>query len=365
MKISCELKYVKKEDPILKESPPGEYLCINTDKNTSLTLIPLSEFMNHYEESKRKFMSSISDSEFKTNDQTINITKKTNKPDFIEVINYLIKKITINNNDFNDEKNELIIESNFGNLLDLPWEKISDKNIVILRIIISEIKHESDKIEDNLLFVLSNANSYNDKKAQNIEKKSDEILYIIERIMNIPPKEFKINHFDFSKHTTKESFKKLPWKKYNYAHFIMHGEENGGLCLEHPEINKYKDADILSAKEIITFLQQERLFLLFFSCCYSGGGVNNSSNGTNDNDSIAFQIINKGIAKYSIGYRYGINDTNAASFAKIFYNNLISILYKEQQNRLERIYSKSLLDYYEKNVSAKNIEDIPILYINN
>ena len=128
----------------------------------------------------------------------------------------------------------------------------------------------------------------------------------------------------------------------------MHGSESGGLCLENENIDEYKNEDILVVKDALRILKEKKLFLIFFSHC-------NSS-------SFAYEVVNNGIAKYTIGYRQGVGETSANVFSRYFYKNLLSSFEKNTTDRLEKVYIRSLIGYYK----SKDSDDkyVPLLYIN-
>jgi hypothetical protein len=353
MKISCELKDTMKDNQ--ENLPEGRYLYIYYEKNTSAINISLPEFQGHLEEAKRGSEQSIPNPGVGSDNQTIIPTRENNRPDFKNMMSFLVEKIAINDKDFNDG-DELIIESSFGNFLELPWEEITQKKIFVFRMVVGERKNDLPESQNNLLLIISNSHITVNGELPDLKNKlKDEILKIIDQTIDAIPKDFKINNISVAKHTTKDSFPLLLWDNYNYVHVIMHGDESGGLCLEKPEIDKYKVQDIMTIDEVIEILKNKKFSLLFLSFCYSGGGLNN-------NNSLAFQISSKGISKYVIGYRYGVGETSAMTFAEYFYKLLVNGFAATKQDRLREVYKESLSKYYSD--SQSNNVYVPILYIN-
>lgn len=351
MKLSCQLREITGNNP--ENLPQGKYLYIN--KNDSLISIPFSEFQSYYEESKRDMDSYLPEPSFQSEEQAV-VPEKSSGSDFKKIINYLIEKIAITESDFNSTNNELIIESGFGNFLELPWENVAKNKVIVFRRVPGETKNENKKTLNNLLFVTSNSVLSNEGEAADLKDMlKDEISAIIQHAILAIPKDFKIDDMHISKHTTKHSFKALQWESYNYVHFIMHGHDNGGLCLEEKDLDRYKSQDVMNIDEVISALDGKNFTLLFFSFCNSSGPRNGDS-------SLAFNITNKGISKHAIGYRFGVGQNSAFAFAEIFYKILFNGFGKDKQNIIEEVYKKSLLEYYTEPTTNKDY--VPMLYVN-
>ncbi len=348
MKIVCEVRDIIEQKP--EDLTPGRYLFI--DKDGSSINIPFSEFQGFYEESERNLEPVKSDPEFGVDEniKTV-IPEKSSMPDYKRVLAYLIERISITSGDFGEDKDELIIESSFGNFLELPWEDIAQGKIFVLRRVVGEKKNNYENTFNNFLFVVSNSHiTANGEVADLKEKLREEVLAIVHQAMDVIPKEFKVGDMHIAKHTTKSSFSSLPWDKYNYIHIIMHGDDKGGLCLETEGVDNYKVQDIIGIDDVASMLTDKKFFLLFFSICHSGGGVDG-------NNSLAFHIANNGISKYAIGYRLSVGEDSASTFAQIFYKILLS-----GQHAVEEVYKKSLAEYYSKPISNNGY--MPLLYIN-
>ena len=297
MIISSELKMID-ENP--ENLPKGEYLYIYSEKNSQPVVIPLSEFQGLHQEAKKGFSSPLSDPVIGIDSQTTIVGERNRTPNFKRMMKYLMEKIVINEDDFNNSEKELIIKSSIGDFLELPWEEITEKEIYVLRKIYGGKKNNSCEYPNNLLFVISNSNLSDAGESHDLKDKlKEEIAMIVNEVTEAIPKEFKVENLHITKHTTKDSFKLLPWDEYNYVHIIMHGDRNGGLCLEKADVDHYKFQDVISAEEVITVLENRNFLLMFLSLCNSGSCFF-------DKNSLAFRIVNEGIARYTIGYRYGV-----------------------------------------------------------
>jgi len=352
MKISCELKEV---DNVAESSTNDKRLYIRSDILKSSDIL-FSEFMGYYERSKRESGLLTYEPSIGINTLDNIVEVKNDISDFTNMMDFLASKLSISENVF-DSEDELDIESSFGNFLELPWEKITPKNVCVIRKIPTEKTNFPEQI-NNLMFIISSSNvSANGEMSDLKDKLKSEILKAIDQVIQSAPKYFKVNNVAIAKHTTKESFGSLPWESYNYIHIIMHGDENGGLCLESMEIDKYKIQDVMNIEEALDVLNDKKFLLSFLSFCYSGGGLIDNKN------SLAFHLVNRGISKYAIGYRHGVGEDSALNFSEIFYRILLNGSNSgRNNNKIEEVYKKSLLEYNEK--SGLNNRYTPILYTN-
>ncbi len=344
MKISCQLQNINSNQ---KNLPEGKFLVIHTEGKDEI-YIPFIEFSDLYKEEKGDVSSIDKSPNISFDNMPLDINKDFVRPNFSKLMGYLKEKIGINEAIFKS-KNKLVIESNFDTFLELPWEDLVNEKIFVLRKVLGNKKNDSAHSPASLMIILSNSRSSNNGKRSDLKKKlKTEVLEIASSTIEVQPKDFKINDIYISKHTTKIIFKLLSWDNCNYVHFIMHGSESGGLCLENENIDEYKKEDILEVKDALRILKEKKLFLIFFSHC-------NSS-------SFAYEVVNNGIAKYTIGYRQGVGETSANVFSRYFYKNLLSSFEKNTTDRLEKVYIRSLIGYYK----SKDSDDkyVPLLYIN-
>lgn len=359
MRISCKIENVKDD---IENLSIGEYLFIYISAKEAeyLRKISLLEYQSHYKsavqgdelpkESVATFGGSYKDS--------LTISPKAFRPNLDTMMQYLSEEMGIGSEDFINGE-ELIVESNFGNFVELPWENVTDKKIFVIRRVFGVGLDEINDSANNLLFIASNSNRYlsGGSAADLREKMKDEILGVIaQNALGVTSKDFKLDNMHISKHTTRESFEILPWDKNNYIHMIMHGDDSGGICLEYSDPEYYKMIATMSVNRVINILSDKKFLLLFLSFCYSGGGC------VQGNDSLSFQTVEKGISKYVIGYRYGISENSALTFVDIFYRLLLSSFAKNESDRIEKIYKESLAEYFKN--PKFDPDYMPLLYIN-
>lgn len=341
--ISGNFKEVKEE---VDSIPKGKYLYIETNLKSEPIYIPFEEFSNLVSQAKTKPKTNVpsSDSQIGTEEATL-IGKSDQKPDFKEVMGFLLRKIEVS---FENGNSEVVVLSDAGAFLELPWEDIVDKEIYVFRKTSKNKAEDETRSENNLLLLLSHAH---ENIGEDLKKKMDEevkgIFGLINSVIENEQQSFRTEKVLLSKHTTKKSLESINWEEYNYAHLIMHGLPDGRLCLENPDKTKYKHPDFMSASEFLDILKEKNLSLIFLSFCFSGGGLDG------DEESLAFKLIKNGASKYVIGYRYPVGDSSAATFTKIFYEYLIN------GDEIERVYKTSLSKYYESGTK----EYIPLLYM--
>lgn len=279
-------------------------------------------------------------------------------PDYTEALKYLKSAIGFNNSFFKNDDNELIIVSNYGDFLDLPWEDLQD-DIFVLRRVSGGNAFNLSTTNNNFILLISFADK-NDDGDQGIlkDKIVDESIQISRYLLDAEPKNFEVGMINLQKHLTKEKFNIIDWNGCSFMHVMMHGTEKGNLCFESSDMNIYKKSDEITSDEFLDKLQNDNFLLLFLSTCFSGGGIKND-------DCLAFQAAFRGIAKYIIGYRYGINNELAAIFATKFYE-LLSNNYKlKGKNPIESIFKEALSKYRIDHLEYKKNNDIPIIYIIN
>lgn len=360
MRISCKIEEVKKD---VGNPSEGKYLSvyIATKENEYFKSISLSEYQSFYEgiilegDNLSEGSGVTIGGDFSN---SLTMDSKMGRPNFDKMMQYLSKEMGIDSEYFTDSE-ELTVESDFGNFVELPWEDITDKRIIVIRRAIGIDLNEINDDVNNLLFIASNSNKYFDggSAADLREKMKDEILGVIAlNSLGVASKDFKLDNIHISKHTTEESFEALPWDKYNYIHMIMHGDDKGGISLEYSNEGYYKMRATMNIDKVIKILSDKKFLLLFLSFCYSGGGCVYGC------ESLAFRIAKNKISKYVIGYRYGIGEESALTFTDIFYRFLLSSSAKNEKNRIEKIYKESLIEYFKN--PKFNSDYMPLLYIN-
>lgn|GEM_PF-3646465 len=333
-----------------EQLPVGQYLFVGCNEGDPVPIL-FSEFDGRCAQAKRTAGVRLTNPGAGNGMSNENITEKNLGPNLQSVVSFVAERISLSDSDFGDGS-ELIIESGFSDFLELPWEKISAKRIFVLRKVVTGERLDPPS-SNSLLLVASYSNERRTEKLKDLKNKIIiEIIDIVKYALEALPKQLHISNISISKHTTIEKFGALAWDDYNIVHIMMHGDEGGGFCLEASDINQYNEVDILEDWEIIHILQGKKFLLFFVSSCYSGGGAVNKS-------SLAFEIVSKGIARYAIGYRYGVGEDSAGIFAKLFYESLVS---GKDFERLEEVYKESLRRYYDNPQADKDY--VPILFMN-
>lgn len=348
MELKCRIEKINKNQEGL---PEGNFLIVNFNKGEDVFIF-FEEFNKQYEAASRERGANDSLIEINNDD---NIQPAINeRPNYKNLLQYLSNKLGISETTFKDD-NILIIESSFGNFLELPWEEIVDTRIIVLRKVISNKKTNPEHTHNSLLFILASSNiNHNGRLPDLKDKIADEINSITKKIILAAPKDYNIKDVRILKSITRELFSSLPWEEYNFIHFLMHGDENGGICLESKDDNNYKNQDIICIADVISCLREENFLLMFFSFCFSGGGVNGAN-------SLSCQLTNEGITKYAIGYRNEVGEKSARNFSNIFYNILLDGYAKGTGQHIEETYKKAMTDYSK---ILPDMKYLPLLFIN-
>lgn len=342
MEIYCELKKIL--DGEIKSMKGGLYLSIKTNKsNGQFVLIPYQDFHNEY--LKRKDSTMLVVPEVGIGIATdINPIYSKQGPDLQKVLEFINERIQI---DINFEGDQLTVQSDFSIFLELPWENLKEDTIYIVRKVINCINDKPIKENNNLAILMSHAHEgvgSNLKSVMDDEVKSiyKSLHFLIENNQQY----FRIDSILLMKHTTMDSIKEIPWKSYNMTHIIMHGDQDGNLCLENNDHKKYKEVEKFSSDEFVNLIKDGNQKIIFLSLCYSGGGIM-------DKENLAFKIVKAGCSRYVIAYRDPVGEFSAKDFTEIFYKNLTT------GKIIEDVYKNSLRSYYS---NPKKREYIPLLY---
>lgn len=342
MEIYCELKQVKDGE---KESLKGGlYLSVKTNKsNGQFVLIPFDDF--HSEYLRNKDVTTVITPEIgigKSSD--INPVFSKQGPDLQKVLEFVNKEIKIADN---LEEDQLTIRSDFSVFLELPWENLKADNLYIIRKVSTSARDPQVKEDNDLVMLMSHAHEGvgSDLKVvmdEEIKSVYNSLHFLIENNQQY----FRVDSILLLKHTTTESIKSVSWKDYSFVHVIMHGDQDGNLCLEDGDHAKYKETKKFSPDDFVELVKDSNQKLIFLSLCYSGGGILNK-------ESLAFKIIKSGCSRYVIAYRDPVGELSAKEFTELFYKNLTT------GKEIEEVYKTSLSSYYS---GPKKREYIPLLY---
>ena len=347
MEISIEFIKIEEEERVMGLSA-GIYLCITKDGGQAI-YVPYETFKNKYDGAKNSgFTPPVSPGVDLSQNLEKHIPTSANRPDFLVLMNFLAKELKIEGE--LDDNSELIIDSSSATLLELPWEKIVDKTIFVIRRVEAKNPYGNSKESmNNFLYLLSHSfDGQNSAPIKiNLDNEIENIFLLVPNLLkNETVSRFRLSSILLSVHTTKDMLSKIRWKEYQYIHVIAHGDDSGEISLEsdreHEKVDKMNYSDFL---KLISYSVFE---LLFFSFCFSAGGCKNGEN-------LAFSAVNDGIAKYAIGYSYGIGGDSASKFAQCFYNCLLSM----GTDGIESIY-KNALSAYRRAGFGKDY--IPLLF---
>lgn len=338
-----------------RETPPtgvpiGKYLELAINDNP-IVRVDYNEYLNQYESNKelRDPLLPVEYSALSGVEETgaLDSKKESGRLGRNIILSYLTSKIDTN---LLSGATKVKIVSDVSSVLELPWEEINDNNSIVLRKYKTDSPTKCDLSSINSMIILM-SHAHEGVGGDLKKIMDDEINSIYESIRilheNNQPT-FRIDNILLSKHTTKTSIKNVDWKSYNYIHLIAHGDANGNIALERPEPENYKIPDTFSKNEFMELVESHNFKLVFLSYCYSGGG------NTNNEDSLAFQLVKNGISEYCIGYRDPVLESAAKNFSSIFYEYLLL-----GQDIIET-YRQSLNRFYSIRSSRK---DIPYLYI--
>lgn len=356
MQIGCRLLDIKENTP---EKPPdlqpGPYLEVGVTAEQQLKYIDWNKFVSKKRESKEVKTVSLSEAGIaaaptgtRTDEETL-IEKNVGSE---IALDFLLSEIGIKSEDLLGS-DELVVYSNLGDFLELPWESFTKTAVAVIRKF-NDLGGSEEQLlknkNNNLLVLMSHAYQ---GMGDNISKvMNQEIANIYESahfLRSQRESAFRIDSIHLSKHTTKDVVEhRIHWGDFNLVHLIMHGDSIGRLGLEKPERDQYTHPDLISKDDFIQAIGPTEFDLVFLSLCYSGGGLDG------DENSLAFQLVRGKKAKYVIGYRAAVGEFSARDFSKDFYENIISGL------AISEVYKKTLLDYYKVKPESKYT---PFLYM--
>lgn len=355
MEISAEFIFIEKD---LGSTKSGNYLRIQMDDNPEPIYLPREEFEIAYELATTKAVVPEKEIGIGTADDLFVSEVENIRPDFSGLMKLLVDKVGINDDNFQAGESELSVHSNSPRFLELPWEAITSKEIYVFRKTKKGKKADYQPKSNHILLVTSHAEN---NSGQTLKPKMDEevlgIFKILEGLIRDElPKFLKLGSIDLLHHTTRNLLQITGWNKYNYSHFILHGLQNGNLCLE--DADEYKKSEEMPIAEFIELLSVANLKFCFFSFCFSGGGLNT------DGGSVAFQVVHKGISQYAIGYSYPVGDGSASKFSGHFYSYLLNgnRINPADEVDIACVYREAIKRYYQ---DAKHSHRYtPLLYIN-
>ncbi len=267
--------------------------------------------------------------------------------DLTDSLNLLIKGLLKDSEKFLTNDEELVINSDSNEILELSWEQFVDRSkTVVFREVMTETPHSSsDGKKGNFLLLISH--SY-DNKTNISNGISEEVSLIYKEIVEVNKPDRRIEHLNLLKHPTKENITNIKWNNCTFVHLVMHGEDDGRLCLENDK--NYEIIDHMSKDTFLDILKGQavdNLFLVFLSFCYSGGKTTNSS--------LAFDLVKSGIAKYSLAYLGRVGNESARDFSQRFYNDFLT-----GQRDVSESFKNAFMAY--SNRATQGLLYVPVLY---
>lgn len=340
MKISCEL--IRHND----NSNAEQFLLITIDSSGKEIKLDYNTYKSIFAE-RMTVCPSIPEVVSEDEKATTSQVQKTNN----SALSHIVEGLSIDEDLFQRD-NELIVESNVGQILELPWEDIHD-SLVVFRKVAGSTACKIDDCRNNILFLISSADIIDGNNEPNLKAKiQKETTGIIGHAINIDPKHVKIDSIHVIKHATEEMLKSIPWDNYDLIHIMMHSTNSGELCLESTDLYNYKVGVPLKIQGLVDKFNESKFRLIFFSSCNTGR--------TSDNSNMAFHVAQDGVAEYAIGYKDKIGESSAEEFAGKFYDYLFS----SSRMDIFEAYKKAVIDYFGKEPSRKQLGYVPMLYIN-
>lgn len=344
MIIVCESKTIK-EGEVVQNLPKGDYLAIQVLPLGREGYIDLSEFKYNYELGKRRVATLTGDPGIGTSVDTIQVKEDDYTPEFKELMFLLKEKLELDKEGLS-EGEEIVIQANFGEFLELPWENIFEAGTPILRKVSVGDRDGVDFEKNNIVIALSHAHR---NIGRSLEKEMNiETNAIQQAIIADNNQQYRVESISIIKHCTRESLGNINWQNFNIAHFIMHGDSDGGVFLEKSDPTRYKEGDLVSPNDFLDVLKGKNLKLVFLSLCYSGGGATSNC--------LAFQVVRDGLSRYTIGYSGKVGDTSARMFSEYFYKNLMG------GKVIEKVYIEALSTYLGA-LGKKKKSYRPLLYM--
>jgi hypothetical protein len=214
----------------------------------------------------------------------------------------------------------LVVESNKDFVLSLAWELANTKirGVKTIRKVMVGNSGTKKVERQNFLFLLSHGfldGAGGLHKVANYF--STEVSPVLNSLFETNRQgAFKPQLFQVIKYLNQDILARLKFDEYDNIHLVLHGRENGDLGFE--AIADHWQISWLSSTEFVKHMQalntNERE-LVFLSCCYSGYG-------TFPQSSLAFQLVNSGIARHAIAFNGQIgSERTLPGFVNNFYAN--------------------------------------------
>ena len=265
-----------------------------------------------------------------------------------EALDFLLKDIC-RSDELLTQDEELIVVSASHLFLRLPWEtKIDRKSTGVFRQIEggASSKRREESAQRAARFIIVRSHAYQTLRGNledGGEEMKDEVRAVVDELTDRTTSPLRVSAIRVVKHGTKTEVARIDFREHDYVHFIMHGEKDGSLCLEN--IGNPEQIDSLSREEFINLLSSggtRGVLLFLLSFCYSAGGAISEAN-------LSFELVNRDMAEYVVGYEGRVGNTFSSQFAKDFYPSIAS----------GKTIKESFVEASRKRLSEKYI---PLLY---
>lgn len=335
---------IERSKDVSGEIKLSHYLQVDTSFGIR-SRIPFDEYREIYEKSigeNKPVMQGIDIGDPEQLGQSVGFASAGN--DLNPVLGLLLQKLDVPSGDNLTSNQELFIQSELAEFLELPWESVVDKTYVFREVIHAEDIVENNNAKNGFLVMMSHAHLPNKNNIGN--DLNEEVVDMFDQITKNNKDSFKIDEMFFLKHSTRTTVTETKWEKFKYLHIVLHGEEDGRLCLENAMY--YDQIDYLTKDEFVSLLNAEsrpHFVLIFLSFCFSGGGAEQAS--------LAFDLVRTGVTENVIAYTGGVGSPSAKKFSKIFYNFLTC-------GDLPRLAFQKAMDKYKS--ENQNPEYLPMFF---
>ena len=291
----------------------SHYLQVDTSLGVQ-SRIPFDEYREIYERSisqNKPLTQGVDIGDPEQLGQAIGLTSVGS--DLNPVLSLLLEKLEVQSGNKLTSDQELFVQSELAEFLELPWESVVGETYVFREVIHADDIVRSQNVKSGFMVLMSHAHQPDKNNIGN--ELNDEVIDIFDHITKNNKDSFKIDEIYFLKHGTKTAVTETQWDKFRYLHIVLHGEEDGRLCLE--DGTHYDRIDYITKDEFVNLLNtglKPHFLLVYLSFCFSGGGSEKAS--------LAYDLVRTGVTEHVIAYTGGVGSPSAKKFSKFFYNFL-------------------------------------------
>jgi len=360
VKKFCINGFFEKTTDLIDVYKPGEYLImeVNGGQRIFIETIVIERKKKEFQGEIKAGSDTKDDGGFSTSaNPKVEVVSSKNA-----MTNYLLEVMGIKEPPSN---NIIFITSNDSMFLELPWESFFGISNSVIRSVYSDKKNTDYDMKKkdygyNIGVFISQSYKFLNESIPSLKEKIKEEVSGIYKLAELitqeeTPKYLKISKCAVHYHLNKEIMNNVNINDFDFLHIILHGDTEGNLCFEQNS-EYYDQIEKFPKDDFMEFLREKSFYVVFLSYCYSGGGL------LKDNPSLAYQMIEEGISKYSIAYDSGVGQDSASEFANYFYRQILNVIFDDAgKDNMENIYSKSLMNYYRSSTAVPKY--IPMLYV--